>query len=194
MLWDGVKELARHTQHHATLKNGAIKIWPFSNLIQHVQHLSHNNGARFCIEMLHAFDQAGLNSLYLQHQKRLHVLSSLAIDCFVPFTNSSPEVRTLIILISFTDPTSLIVLDQKITVNASVWGNFVLCCHTAKDQMGCSFKNPKFIKWGLHRLDLNYNCISMLCAQWQICFTPNMWLHSSGSSAELESGYFSTVA
>ena len=70
MLWDGVKELARHTQHHATLKNGAIKIWPFSNLIQHVQHLSHNNGARFCIEMLHAFDQAGLNSLSTYNTKK----------------------------------------------------------------------------------------------------------------------------
>lgn len=70
MLWDGVKELARHTQHHATLKNGAIKMWPFSNLIQHVQHLSHNNGARFCIEMLHAFDQAGLNSLSTYNTKK----------------------------------------------------------------------------------------------------------------------------
>ena len=58
--------LAKRLQHHATSTDVAWKTWPFSNLSQHVttrrnrvatraQHVSPNNVAICCVEMLRSF-------------------------------------------------------------------------------------------------------------------------------------------
>lgn len=69
VLWDVVKELTKRAQHPATSEIFAVKIWPFSNLIQHhstscnmwqhvatgwskVCNIAHNNIARCYVEML----------------------------------------------------------------------------------------------------------------------------------------------
>ena len=69
MFLDVMKVLAKRTQHLAMSKNVAIKIWPFSNLIQRiatyyygmarrVQYVARDNVTRVCVEMLCAFGQA----------------------------------------------------------------------------------------------------------------------------------------